>query len=169
MLNNISHFIVPLLVAIFLAVLFTLLMRLVAKRWEVIDRPTKQRKVHKQPIPLLGGLAMFLAFALTIIFYIFWDQSFFTGYMSPKYIIGILLGGLILMIGGVLDDKFNLSPGQLIIWPITASVVIIASGIGLIFFLILWEKLYAWILLTLRYFLGEACRIILPPWPIFLL
>jgi len=133
MINNTLHFIVPLLVAAFLAVLFTLLMRLIAQRWKIIDQPTKQRKVHKKPVPLLGGLAIFIAFAGTILFYTLWDQSFFSGYMSPKHIVGILLGGLILMIGGVLDDKYNLSPGKLIIWPVMASVVVIASGIGVDF------------------------------------
>ena len=53
--------------------------------------------------------------------------------MLPKHIIGIMIAGLLLIIGGVLDDKFNLSPLKQIIWPVSACIVIIISGIGIDF------------------------------------
>ena len=133
MLDNSVQFIVLFLLAGFLSVLFTVLVKRMALRWQIIDQPTSSRKIHRRPMPLLGGLAIFLAFAVAILLYLLWSDSYFTGYMMPKHIIGILLGGLILMIGGALDDKYDLSPSKLIIWPVMASVVIIISGVGIDF------------------------------------
>jgi len=47
-----------------------------------------------------------------------------------KYLIGILIGALFLLIGGILDDKYNLKPSQQIIFPILAILAVIASGIA---------------------------------------
>ncbi|NQV13317.1 MAG: undecaprenyl/decaprenyl-phosphate alpha-N-acetylglucosaminyl 1-phosphate transferase [Parcubacteria group bacterium] len=131
--TNTPQFIILFLLAVSLSALFTLLVRKLALRWQIVDQPTEARKIHRQPTPLLGGLAIFGAFSLAAIIFLLWNDSYFTGYMLPKHIIGIILGGLVLMIGGILDDKYNLSPGKLIIWPVAASFIVIASGIGIDF------------------------------------
>ncbi len=51
--------------------------------------------------------------------------------MLPKHLIGILLGGLILVVGGMLDDKYRLKPWQQFIWPALSAIVVIGSGIGI--------------------------------------
>ncbi len=43
----------------------------------------------------------------------------------------MFLGALFIMIGGVLDDRYSLSPRKQIIWPIAAALVVIASGVGI--------------------------------------
>lgn len=131
--TNILQFAVFFWLSVSLSVLFTLLVKKIALRWRIVDQPTDPRKIHRQATPLLGGLAIFGAFALTVTFFLIWNDAYFTGYMLPKHIVGIIGGGLILMIGGVLDDKYNLSPGKLIIWPVLASLVVIAAGIGIDF------------------------------------
>lgn len=47
-----------------------------------------------------------------------------------KYLAGILIGALFLLIGGILDDKYNLKPSRQIIFPILAIISVIASGIA---------------------------------------
>ncbi|MBU1177712.1 undecaprenyl/decaprenyl-phosphate alpha-N-acetylglucosaminyl 1-phosphate transferase [Patescibacteria group bacterium] len=133
MLTNVVQFVTLFFLAGSLSALLTLLTKKLALRWGIVDQPEGQRKIHRKPIPLLGGVAVFLAFTLVLLFFLLWDDSYFTGYMLPKHIAGIILGGLILMVGGVLDDKYNLSPGKLIIWPVLASLVIITAGIGIDF------------------------------------
>ncbi len=47
-----------------------------------------------------------------------------------KFFTAILLGGLVLTIGGFLDDKFNLPPKYSWFFPALASLIIVFSGIG---------------------------------------
>ena len=49
-----------------IAILLTALMRVLALRLGVVDRPG-ERKMHKEPVPLLGGVAIYLTFNLVIL------------------------------------------------------------------------------------------------------
>lgn len=127
------NFILAFILAGFLTSLFTYLVRKLAMKYKIVDKPNKKRKIHHHNIPLLGGLAIFLGFFISLIYFILIDRDFFSGYMLPKYILGLALGGLILIIGGIFDDKYNLSPKQQFIFPIISCLVVIASGIGIDF------------------------------------
>lgn len=98
------------------------------KGW--VDRPetAPHRKIHAAPVPLLGGLAVFGGFALSCIF--LWN-ILTAGYLLPKHLFGLLLAGVVLMIGGVWDDLKNLKPSRQIVFPIVASLIVIAAGIDI--------------------------------------
>jgi UDP-GlcNAc:undecaprenyl-phosphate GlcNAc-1-phosphate transferase len=113
------------------SILFTLLFRIIALKLNIVDFPNQERKIHKTPIPLLGGLAVFLSFSIILIYFAFFTNLILFGFIVPKYILGIILAGLIVIIGGILDDKFDLRPRYQIIFPILATLIIIASGIGI--------------------------------------
>jgi UDP-GlcNAc:undecaprenyl-phosphate GlcNAc-1-phosphate transferase len=121
---------IPFIITFFLAVLLTYAVRQFSLRWNIVDKPTDERKIHKKPIPLLGGLAIFLAFFLVLGYYIFFTDKILGGQILAKHLVGVFLGGLLLMIGGFLDDKYNLKPKWQIIWPILSVAVVIASGVG---------------------------------------
>ncbi|MBI4262381.1 undecaprenyl/decaprenyl-phosphate alpha-N-acetylglucosaminyl 1-phosphate transferase, partial [Candidatus Uhrbacteria bacterium] len=53
--------------------------------------------------------------------------------IATKYLIGIFFGGLVIMIGGFLDDRWHWKPGKQIIFPVLAAFIVIASGIGITF------------------------------------
>ena len=120
-----------LILSFILSIVFTLIVKRIAFRYNILDYPNSDsRKIHKKPTPLLGGTAVFLSFILTIFF------SYLFGYLPSKNIqlknlIGLSISGLILVIGGFLDDCFHLKPKQQIIWPILASLVVIGSGLGI--------------------------------------
>lgn len=126
-----TEFILPFLIAFILSLFFTYVIKIIAVKLKILDKPNLGRKIHKKNIPLLGGVGLFLGFMITLLYYAFFTDMVFGGYMLYKYIVGIMVAGGLLMIGGILDDKYNLSPLKQIIWPILASVVIIASGIGI--------------------------------------
>ena len=118
-------------VTFLISIIFTVLAGKVALRLKIIDIPDQIRKIHKKPIPLLGGVAVFLSFALILFYYSFFTNQIVWGFIQAKYIWGILLAGLVIIIGGILDDKFNLLPKYQTIFPILASIIIVVFGIGI--------------------------------------
>ncbi|MBU4369775.1 undecaprenyl/decaprenyl-phosphate alpha-N-acetylglucosaminyl 1-phosphate transferase [Patescibacteria group bacterium] len=114
-----------------LAIILTPLVRSLAIKLNVVDVFGKsERKIHKKTTPLLGGLVIFLSFF--IILFIAKQTAWWpAGKVLDKHLIGLFLAGSLLMIGGFLDDKYNLKPVQQLIWPILACLVVIISGIGI--------------------------------------
>jgi len=130
---SVNHYIIPFLLALGSSVVFTLLIRKWALKKQIVDSPqtAPERKIHKTPVPLLGGLAIFLSLTVVTLYYAVGTDRVLGGYMLPKYLVGILIAGILLMIGGYLDDKYNLKPKQQIVWPILACLAVIGSGIGI--------------------------------------
>ena len=106
-----------------LSLALTPLVRLIAKRFGVLDVPDAERKLHRKPTPLLGGLAIFMALALSVIAF---KGSLLGGFLMPKHLAGILIGAAVLIIGGYFDDRYDLKPWQQLGFTAAAA----AAGIG---------------------------------------
>lgn len=130
-MDSYLEYIVPFFIALLLVLIFTPFIKRFALRRQIVDIPNQPRKIHSHPIPLLGGWAIWLSFTITVLCYAFFSDRLLGGYMLLKYLLGISLGGLILMIGGYLDDKYHLKPSRQIIFPVLSALVIIGSGIGI--------------------------------------
>lgn len=94
-----------------------------------VDRPTLARKVHDKPIPMLGGLGVFLVSVLIVGFLALsgrWDFSI----VPMRFLLSILAGGTVLMLGGYLDDKFVLPAKVTWLFPALAGLIVVSSGIG---------------------------------------
>jgi len=123
-----SYLLLFTIAAIFSTVATPLIKRL-AFKLGVLDVPNAPRKIHKLPIPLMGGTAVFIAFVATLLIYLqFWDVDF--NIVPIKFFLAIIFGGFTLIIGGALDDKYNLPPKLLWIFPAVASLIVVGSGIG---------------------------------------
>lgn len=109
-------------------VLCTAAARRIATRVGAVDKPGEERKIHKTPTPLFGGVAVGVAFIAGAS--LLWPELT-AGYLLPKHVTGVCIGVLVLMIGGALDDKYNLSPAQQIITPVLAALIMIAAGAGI--------------------------------------
>lgn len=120
----------PFILSFVLSVILTFLVRKIALKFNIVDDPKTRpdRKIHKKAIPLLGGLAIFFSFNITVLLT---HHSLLGGYLLPKYLFGIFISGFIIMIGGIIDDKYNLSPKWQFLFPVTAIFATIASGIGI--------------------------------------
>ena len=112
-----------LLMAIVVAAVVSFLMTPPVKRFAekvgAIDVPKDERRVHNHPIPRMGGLAIFIGFVLSLL--IFVDVS------TP--VLGILLGALIIVVMGAIDDIVNLNAWIKLAGQIVAAVVAIRCGI----------------------------------------
>ncbi|HAZ16407.1 MAG TPA: hypothetical protein DCY49_00720 [Candidatus Jacksonbacteria bacterium] len=114
--------------ALLVSVCATYCTRQLMRRARIVDHPSGGRKHHTTPIPLGGGLACFVAFALvSFIAILFIGEHEVVG----KHLIGMTLGGLVLVIGGLIDDTYNLKPWHQCLFPFIAIAIVIASGIGL--------------------------------------
>lgn len=83
-----------------------------------VDVPKDNRRMHDHPIPRLGGLAIALSFLLTTILLVKLDRQ----------MQGILLGSIIIVVLGVLDDSLTLPALPKFIVQILAAVVVVAHG-----------------------------------------
>jgi len=115
----------PYLIAFGVALLaslgLTVPIRHLALHYGMVDKPGP-RKVHVNPIPLLGGIAIYLGFVLAILLTIH--------AASLQQMIGILAGATLLAIVGLLDDGGLLHHQvKLFIGMPIAALFLIATGI----------------------------------------
>lgn len=100
------------------AVLITPLVKKIAIKIGATDQPN-QRKVHKNIMPRLGGLGIFISFALGML--IFFPESELTW--------PVLIGATIIIITGVLDDLIELSPKLKLSGQLLAAGVVVVGGV----------------------------------------
>lgn len=126
-------YITAFLITAALAACLSLVIKKLALKFKIVDSPLgneAERKVHLKPIPLLGGIGIFLAFFIVAIFLAFQTDYLVGKNISLASLWGVFAGGLFLMVGGFLDDKYNLAPSKQIIWPILAALSLIFAGVG---------------------------------------
>ena len=121
----------PFATALLLALVFTPLVRHLALGWHIVDQPGG-RKIHQKPVPLLGGLAIFLALALSAAL-LAMAGNLQTDAASLVRFGSIGLGAIMIMVGGFLDDRYRLKPAQQFIFPLTAALVVLLGGIRIQF------------------------------------
>lgn len=90
-----------------------------ARKYNIVDRPDGRLKNHKEPVPYLGGLSIYLSFLLALSFTFEFDRS----------VLGLILSGTIVMILGLIDDFGVLSPKIKLAGQLIAVLVLIKSGI----------------------------------------
>ena len=90
-----------------------------AEKVGAIDVPKDNRRVHDHPIPRMGGLAIFIGFMLSLIFFV---------PMSTK-VTGILVGSVIIAVMGGVDDIVSLNPWVKLAGQIVAALVAIRCGL----------------------------------------
>jgi len=108
-------------VALIASFLFTSLARPLALRVGMVDRPGP-RKVHAKPMPLLGGVAIYLGVALALL----------VSLRNPAYaqIFGIVAGGTLLLLVGLLDDRGWLHHQiKLFVGMPMAALILLSAGI----------------------------------------
>jgi len=108
----------------------TFFVAILMRKLGIVDKVKREkRKIHNKDIPLGGGWAIFISVFL-VTGLVLWGGNNFQHDVVPRNLLGLFIGGLILMIGGFLDDKYGLKPLQQIWFPIIAALTIIGFGVG---------------------------------------
>jgi UDP-GlcNAc:undecaprenyl-phosphate GlcNAc-1-phosphate transferase len=108
-------------IALFASLMLVVPVRALALRVGMVDLPGP-RKVHLQPIPMLGGLAMYAAVVIAVLFA-------FNG-PTRAQIVGILIGATLVAGVGILDDRGLLHHQvKLFMAMPLAAVILMVSGI----------------------------------------
>ena len=63
------HYFLPFIGALAISIILTLLIRALAIKLNIIDKPEDERKIHQRPVPLLGGLAIYLTVLIFLVIY----------------------------------------------------------------------------------------------------
>jgi UDP-GlcNAc:undecaprenyl-phosphate/decaprenyl-phosphate GlcNAc-1-phosphate transferase len=124
---KIAGYFVTFIIALVISYLTTPLMRKIALRFMVMDKPTSLVKTHRQPTPYMGGLAIYFAFMIAIFL-----ATIFLG-LEWKNIWGIVIGGTIIMFLGLIDDISSLPISLRFIVQILSAVVLIIFNINIMF------------------------------------
>ncbi|MCI8539403.1 MAG: undecaprenyl/decaprenyl-phosphate alpha-N-acetylglucosaminyl 1-phosphate transferase [Oscillospiraceae bacterium] len=106
------------LVAFLVAVVTTPVVKSFAFKLGAIDVPKDNRRMHKVPIPRMGGLAIFLGFFISMLIFV---------ELTPQ-IRSMLLGAVIIVVLGILDDIYALPALPKLIVQIVAALVAVLGG-----------------------------------------
>jgi UDP-GlcNAc:undecaprenyl-phosphate GlcNAc-1-phosphate transferase len=135
-------------VSFVLALILTPVLKRLSVQWGFVDQPDQARKIHAQPMPLLGGVAVFAAFALNIVFnYLVvlpvaahWDVADLSEHVEGAFsvwrkLVVLLVGGLLMVALGIYDDKYELKARSKFLGQIGIALLVAAAGMRVTLFL----------------------------------
>jgi UDP-N-acetylmuramyl pentapeptide phosphotransferase/UDP-N-acetylglucosamine-1-phosphate transferase len=112
--------ILVLLLALVISFLMSPVVKAFAYKVGAIDVPKDARRIHKVPIPRLGGLAIFIGFLVSSLPFV-WPLS--------RQMQGILLGAVIIVVLGVVDDITPLPAKLKFVVQIVAALIPTLNGV----------------------------------------
>lgn len=115
-------YLVPMLkpgaIALLSSLVLVPILRSFALKIQFVDLPDS-RKVHARPLALLGGVGIYLSFALAV--------GFTASLALPVQ--GIVTGAGLLMILGLIDDRYGMHPLIKLLGQAAAAALVIACGV----------------------------------------
>lgn len=123
---EIEIFLKALIVSFIFSIISTPFVITSARKLGLIDDPKKHKHpaiLHKKPIPRAGGASIFIGIIISIFLLVPLDVQIAT----------ILLAALLVVVTGLLDDKYDLSPYLRFASNILCAILVVASGVSLPF------------------------------------
>jgi len=91
----------------------------VARRYGLVDRPDGRLKQQREPVPYLGGAAVYLAFLVSLA----------VTYSFSREVLALLLAGTMIVLLGLVDDLGAISPRAKFLGQSLAVLVLIKAGV----------------------------------------
>ncbi len=115
-MRYLSLFMFSMLISVFLTPLFMN----ISFKFEFLDVPRETRKVHKSPMPFLGGIIIYISFLITL--------TLQTSYIDRTHFI-IIVSSTIILIGGIIDDIYPIKPKEKLLIQIIAISILVFNDI----------------------------------------
>jgi len=118
------NYFLPLLTTAFFSFIFTYPTIILAKKFKIVTDKNKRRHpahTHIGVIPRGGGLPIFFSFLITGLFFL----------TVNKIIFGVIIASFLLLIIGLLDDYFDLSPYLRFIANLLIAALVVGFGLGI--------------------------------------
>lgn len=121
------------LTAAIITYLATGLVRVLAMRWGAVAYP-RERDVHLQPTPRMGGLAMYVGVVAAVLLA---SQlpALTRGFVYSSGMPAVVVAGGLIMVVGLIDDRWGLDALTKFAGQITAASVLVTMGVA-------WSVLY---------------------------
>ena len=113
------------IVAFLISIATTPIVKAFATKVGAMDVPRDSRRVHDHPIPRMGGLAIFLGFLLSVLLFV----------NITREVRGILLGLILIVATGILDDIISLNAWIKLGAQIAAALIAVLHGVVIHFFM----------------------------------
>jgi UDP-GlcNAc:undecaprenyl-phosphate GlcNAc-1-phosphate transferase len=98
--------------------------------------PPRDRDVHQEPVARWGGIAIFVAFAVSLLMAALAVHYIFGRPIAERTLragVGLVLAGTILSIVGAFDDRYDLSAGKQMLAQVGCSCLVMAFGVRIDF------------------------------------
>jgi len=116
------------LTSMILSMVSTPLLIIVAKRFELVDRPSA-RKIHSIPVPRIGGVAIFLACILGGASCYFYNNDITVKIFQDTRILWLAFGSLVVFGLGLIDDLWSLGHIAKFSVQILAGIIAYTGGL----------------------------------------
>ena len=116
------NIILALVIAFIISFAVTPVVKSFAQHVGAIDIPDEKRHIHSHPIPRMGGLAIFIGFLISVLLFA----------NITTQVRGILLGAILIVVVGAIDDVLNLNAWLKFGIQIIAAVIAVLSGVVII-------------------------------------
>lgn len=121
-----STLVVTFVVALVASAGLTRVVRSVARRWGIVDRPDGKRKLHAGPVPSWGGVAVYAAFVLGLLVANYGSAGAGGAQIELSTTL-ILTAGIVCLFGGI-DDCWDLNSRLKLLLQVCAVLPIVALG-----------------------------------------
>ena len=115
----VAYVLIAMLVSMVVSFLMTPVVRSFAYKVGAIDVPKDSRRMHKVPVPRLGGLAIFSGFMISTLLFV---------PMTPE-MKSVLLGAVVIVVLGVIDDSMDLPALLKFVVQILAALIPTLHGV----------------------------------------
>jgi UDP-GlcNAc:undecaprenyl-phosphate/decaprenyl-phosphate GlcNAc-1-phosphate transferase len=123
----VKDYVLTLLVAAAVTYLLTPLVRRVAIRVGAMHAP-RERDVHTVPVPRMGGVAMYAGLAAGLLVASRIPQLRSNAFAQPGLVNGLLLAGGVLVVIGIIDDRWGLSALTKGAGQVAAGAILVVTG-----------------------------------------
>ncbi|MDP2585813.1 MAG: MraY family glycosyltransferase [Candidatus Levybacteria bacterium] len=116
----------PLIIAFLVTVIITPISLILIRKIGLLDDPKTHKHpgiIHKKITPRGGGIPLFVGIVLTGIFFLPFSET----------VVALFTAGLIALLIGILDDKYDISPYVRFIGNIVVALIVVRSGITIPF------------------------------------